>query len=259
MSKLFTLAGLLVAALAAGPALAAEPLQRARLDQNLGARVPLALAFRDEAGRVVSLGDYFGRGPVVLTFAYFGCSQLCTEVLSSAKRALAALPPGTRYTALTVSIDPDDSPGGAAMRRRMLLGSGPQPDWHFLTGGKGAIRALTAASGFHYAYDRTTHQFAHPAGLMVLTPQGRLSRYFYGLEVPAPALAAALADASGERVGERVHEVLIRCFHDVFSSGRHGPWIDAALKAACALTVALVAGFVGLALRGERRRARQGG
>lgn len=235
---------------------AAEPLQAARLDQRLGEKVPLALTFRDETGRRVRLGDYFGEEPVILTFAYFGCSQLCTDVLAGLSAGVQGLTAPHRV--LTVSIDSQDTPQAAALRRRVTPGASNRR-WHFLTGGKPAIRALTAACGFHFAYDRSTHQFAHPAGAMVLTPGGRLSAYFYGLEFPPARLDAALEQAASERVGVRVPELLLRCFHDVFASGRHGRAIDLALKLACALTVAAVAVGIGLAVRGERRRAKEGG
>jgi protein SCO1/2 len=229
----------------------ADPLQKARLDQRLGAQVPLEARFFDETGRVVILADYVGRRPVVITFAYFSCSQLCSDVLGSEAASLKALPPGTDYEALTISIDPEDGPRSAAMRRQMLGATGMP--WHFLTGAKGAIRAVTDACGFRYAYDRPTHQFAHPAGLMVLTPHGKLSRYFYGLSYPTAELAGAIRAAGREAVSEPVPEQLLRCFHDVFTSGRYGPLVDLALKIGCSLTVVGLAAFVGWQLRGERR------
>lgn len=243
--------GVLTLSLFSGPLALAEPLQKARLDQRLGAQVPFDVDFRDESGRVVSLGDYMGRRPLVITFAYFGCSQLCSDVLEAEAASLRALHPGTDYQALTISIDPDDSPTSAAMRAKMLGASGL--NWHFLVGGKGAIRAVTEACGFRFAYDRPTHQFAHPAGLMVLTPHGKLSRYFYGLRYPAAELAGAIRAAGREQVSEPVPEQLLRCFHDVFSSGRYGPMVDLALKIGCCLTVLGLSAFVGVQLLGERR------
>lgn len=247
---LFALALVALSLLPASLAMA-EPLQKARLDQRLGERLPLEATFLDEAGRVVRLSDYVGRRPLVVTFAYFGCSQLCSDVLEAEAAGLKALPPGTEYEALTISIDPEDSPPAAAMRRKMLGVTGL--NWHFLTGAKGAIRAATEACGFHFAYDRPTHQFAHPAGLMVVTPQGRLSRYFYGLSYPTSDLATAIRTAGREGVSAPVPEQLLRCFHDVLTSGRYGPTVDLALKISCCLTAVGLAAFVGWQVVGERR------
>jgi protein SCO1/2 len=236
----------------------AQPLQKARLTQHLGAQVPLSLVFKDETGRSVRLGEYFGARPVVLNFTYFGCSQLCHEVLDGLSASLGKLGPKD-YEALTVSIDPEDAPAAAKLRKRLTPGASKAGvRWHFLTGDRAAIRQLTEACGFGYAYDKTTRQFAHPAGAMVLTPHGRLSRYFYGFEYPAPALGAALEAAKSDRIGHPVAETLLRCFHDVFASGFWGPIVFGALRVFCSLTVLAVGYFVGRSLWRERRARREG-
>lgn len=235
----------------------AASLPAARLTQRLGERVPLSLAFKDEAGRSVRLGDYFRDRPVVLNFTYFGCSQLCHEVLDGLSLSLGKLGPA-EFTALTVSIDPGDTPAAAALRKRLTPAAGPLgARWHFLTGDAAAIRSLTAACGFGFAYDEATRQFAHPAGAMVLTPNGRLSRYFYGFTYPAPAMTKALGAARAERIGHPVAERLLRCFHDVFTSGFWGPFVANLLRVLGTLTVVAVGALVGRSLLRERHARRR--
>lgn len=200
------------------------PLKEVGFDQRLGAQVPLGLPFRDEAGRAVRLGDYFGSPerqgrPVVLVLAYYDCPMLCGVVLGSLAASLKALTfdAGREFEVVVVSFDPSETPALAAAAKREALERYGRPataaGWHFLTGGEAAIGPLARAVGFRYHYVPETREFAHAAGLVVLTPQGRIARYFYGVEYPPRDVRLGLVEAAGGKIGSVVDQVLLFCFH----------------------------------------------
>jgi protein SCO1 len=229
-------------------------------DQNLGQMVPLDAAFRDEAGRTVRLGDYFGKRPVALVFAYYDCPMLCTLVINGLSSALAVLSlnPGSDFEIVTVSFDPRDTPATASAKRAVYLERYKRPGaaegWHFLTGDRASIDRLTKAAGFRYAWDADTKQFAHPTGVVVLTPEGRIERYLFGVEYGPRDLRMALVEASAGTVGNPVDALLLYCYHYDPMTGRYGLAIMRAMRIAGATTVLLIGGFVIVMVRNEKRR-----
>jgi protein SCO1/2 len=215
--------------------------------QRLGNAIPGDLAFRDEAGRDVSLRDFYGDAPIVLVFAWFGCSTLCPTVAANLAHTLAHTGEAVdRYRVIVASIDPRDAAADAArMKRRVLHDDTAQARaWHFVTGRDDATAALARAAGFHYAYDDATHQYAHPAGYVLLTPDGRIARYFLGFDFTPDELRSALDDADRREIASPVDRLLLLCFHFT-PDGRYGPMVMNTLRAASVGFLALaVAGFV---------------
>jgi protein SCO1/2 len=230
-------------------------------DQRLGGKLPLDLVFRDETGRSVRLGDYFGRRPVVLSLVYYECPMLCGLTLSGLARALqgVSLAPGTDFEAVTVSFDPRESPELAAAKKTTLLARydrpGLAPAWHFLTGDPGSVTALTDAVGFRYAWDEETRQFAHPAGAVVLTRDGTVARYLFGIEPASLDLRLALAEAGEGRVGSVVEQALLYCYRYDPATGSYAAEAMRVLRLAAAFTVLALVGAVALMLGHERRAA----
>ena len=236
-----------------------ELLQEVGLDQKLNTQVPLGLKFKDEDGRVVTLGDYFGKRPVILTLNYFECPMLCTEVLNGLVSALGVMnfSIGKEFDVVTVSFDPRDTPERARQKKAAYLRRykrpGSESGWHFLTGSDHEIAALTRAVGFRYAYNAKAGQFAHASGVMVATPEGRLSHYFYGIEYGPRDLRLALVEASNHKIGTAVDQVLLACFHYDPSSGRYSMAVMTAVRAAGLAMVGLIAGAIVLMRRRERK------
>ncbi len=236
-----------------------ELLQEVGLDQRLNAQVPLGLTFKDENGRVVKLGDYFGKRPVILTLNYFECPMLCTEVLNGLVSALGVMnfSIGKEFDVVTVSFDPRDTPERARQKKAAYVARykrpGSESGWHFLTGSDHEIAALTRAVGFRYAYNAKAGQFAHASGVMVATPEGRLSHYFYGIEYWPRDLRLALVEASDHKIGTAVDQVLLACFHYDPSSGRYSMAVMTAVRAAGLAMVGLIVGAIVLMRRRERR------
>jgi protein SCO1 len=202
-------------------------LQDVGLDQKLNTQLPLSLQFKDEEGRTVRLGDYFGKRPVILTLAYYECPMLCTQVLNGVASAIGVLKfsVGQDYDIVTVSFDPRDTPERARAKKATYIRRYNRPraerGWHFLTGNSHEISALTQAVGFRYAYNASLGQFAHASGIMVATPSGRLSHYFYGIEYWPRDLRLALIEATGSRIGSPVDQVVLYCFHYDPASGKY--------------------------------------
>jgi protein SCO1/2 len=215
--------------------------------QRLGDVIPGDLTFRDEQGQAVALRDFYGDLPVVLVFAWFGCSTLCPTVTSNLAHALAgAGEPVDRYRVVVASIDPRDSPVDASeMKRRVLRDDpGQSSAWHFLTGREPSIAALTDAAGFRYAYDDQTHQYAHPAGYVLLTPDGRISRYFLGFDFTPEEFHHALDNAGRRGVDSTpVERLLLLCFHFT-PAGRYSATVVAALRIASLALITLAIGAV---------------
>jgi protein SCO1/2 len=230
------------------------------IDQRLDEMLPLEAAFVDEQGAAVTLGDYFGDKPVILALVYYECPMLCTLELNGLVRALRALPLelGDDFEIVTVSFDPDETPELARKKKdeyaRQHGREGREAGWHFLTGSQESIGELTRAAGFRYNYDAKTDLFNHASAIMVLTPQGRLSKYFYGIEYSARDLRLGLVEASDGKIGSPVDEILLYCFHYDPETGKYGVAIMNVLRLAGAATVVVLGGFIVLMLRRDRRR-----
>lgn len=250
----------------ARPGLAAQArpaaLRDVGFDQRLGEALPLDAVLRDEAGREVRLGDYFGRRPVVLSLVYYECPMLCTLTLNGLVSALGVLSfePAREFEIVTVSFDPADTPEGATAKKKAYLARygrrGADAGWHFLTGSPEAIARITQAVGFRYAWDAQTRQFAHPSGLVVATPAGRIARYLYGVEYAPRDLQLAVVEASAGKVGRPVDQVLLFCYEYDPASGGYGLAILRLVRLGGVLTVAALAAFVLGMLRRERAQAR---
>ncbi len=234
------------------------------LDQKLGTQVPLDLGFRDEQGDPVSLERYFGGRPVILALVYYECPMLCSLQLSGLVRSLRALTlnPVEDFEVVTISFDPGETPAVATQKKAAYLEryarAGAEAGWHFLTGAEESIQALTRAVGFRYAYDPKTDEYSHAAGIVVLTPEGRISRYFYGIEYPARDLRLGLVEASGNRIGSFVDQALLFCFHYDPLEGKYNLAIMNGLRVGGLATVLILGGFVFGALRRDRRKAATG-
>jgi protein SCO1/2 len=236
-------------------------LRKVAFDQRLNEQVPLELEFTDENGQTVSLRDYFGRGkPVILNLAYFRCPMLCGEVSNGLLRAMLDmdLNVGTDYDLITVSFDHRETPAMAAAKKKTYLerfgranaGAG----WHFLTGKKESIEQLTRAVGFRFDYDARHDQFAHASGIIVLTPEGNISRYFYDIRYAPRDLRLGLVEASANRIGSPVDQVLLFCFHYDPAEGRYGVAIMNLVRLGGVLTMAAVGMLIFYLWRTERRR-----
>jgi protein SCO1/2 len=215
--------------------------------QRLGEAIPGDLAFRDEGGRSVALRDFYGEVPIVLVFAWFGCTTLCPTVTTNLAHALAGAGESVdRYRIVVASIDPRDSAADAAQMKRRVLRDDPGQAgaWHFVTGRDASIAALAKAAGFRYAYDGETHQYAHPAGYVLLTPEGRISRYFLGFDFTPGEFHDALADAGLRHVAASpIDQLLLLCFHFT-PSGRYSATVMDALRVASVVLLALAVGVV---------------
>ena len=236
--------------------------KNAAIDQKLDSQVPLDLTFRDEHGATVTLGQYFTSGrPVVLSLVYYRCPGLCTMTLNGMTKAFKPLQfsAGKEFEVVTVSIDPHETPQLAADKKAEYVKqygrAGAENAWHFLTGDESMIRRLADAVGFRYVYDETTNQFAHSAGIMVLTPAGRVARYFYGLEYSARDLRWALVEASQGRIGTVSDTLNLLCYAYDPSSGKYGVPIMRAVRGGAILTMLTLGSFVYFMLRRERRAA----
>jgi protein SCO1/2 len=230
------------------------------IQQKLDAQIPLDLMFRDEGGNVVRLRQYFRGKPVLLNFMYYRCPMLCSMVMEGVSSALTELKfdVGQEFDVITVSIDPRDMPREAAAKKEKYIkryGRLRAADgWHFLTGHESAIKALTGAVGFHYAYDPEHDQFAHGTVLLVLTPQARLSRYLYGFEYKPRDLRLALVEASAGKIGSATDQLLLLCYHYDPAIGKYSRSAMNFVRAGGIATVLSLAGFIFVMIRKERRQ-----
>lgn len=213
------------------------------IEQKLNAQVPLDTAFRDETGASVPLRTYFSTRPVLLVPVYFRCPMLCSQVLSGVVAGLRplSLKPGRDFEIVAVSFDPTDTPDDAAKKRHQYSTSysskaGPN-GWHFLVGSEASIQAITQAVGFHYRWDPRTKMFLHASGVMVLTPEGRLARYLYGVEYEPKDLKLSLVEASHNRIGAPVDQILLFCYHYDPKTGKYGAVVLNTLRLAAILTL----------------------
>jgi protein SCO1/2 len=226
-------------------------LQNVGFEPKLDSRLPLDLAFRDEAGHSVELRDYFNQKPVVLALVYYGCPMLCDELEQGVVGSLRMLSfnPGRDYEVVFVSFDPRESPDMAAQKKKSAMAQFHRPEtangWHFLTGAKDSIDALTKAANFRYTFDPKSGLFAHASGIMLLTPDGRISRYFYGVEYPSRDVRLGLVDASAGKIGTPIDHILLYCYQYDPSSARYSASIFKILRLGGVLTiVCLVAGML---------------
>jgi len=225
-------------------------LKHVGIEQHLNQQIPPNLSFRDETGNPVELADYFGRKPLILNLVYYQCPMLCGEVLSGLESALRILKfdVGREFDVLTVSFDPKETPEMAAAKKAELLKRYGRPGaaagWHFLTGKQAAIDALTQSAGFEYEYDPQTRQFAHATAILVLTPQGRIAQYYYGVEFAPRDLRLGLVQASENRIGSVADQVLLYCYHYDPDQGKYGAIISRILKLAAAATIVLLGTFL---------------
>src|SRR5688500_4612205 len=227
--------------------------------QRLNERLPLDARFKDEAGRDVALGDYFTGKPVLLAFVYYQCPMLCSQTLNGISSALKVVPftAGKEFEVVLISFDPRDTPEAANAKKQAHMLHWSTQDtaagWHFLTGDEATIRQATSAAGFTYQWDEPTGQFAHVSGLLTVTPDGRLSRYFYGVEYSPKELRMALVESGQGRVGSAVEELLLYCFQYDPTTGRYGLVVMNLVRLGGLVTLVFVAGFVLVMRRRETR------
>ncbi|MGD0401645.1 MAG: SCO family protein [Candidatus Acidiferrales bacterium] len=220
------------------------------IDQKLNQSIPLDLEFRDEHGKPVRLAEYFGQKPVILSMVYYNCPMLCTQVLNGLESSLKLIPMdiGKQFNVVTVSIDPTERPVLAEAKQALYAGLYGRPDaaqgWHFLTGDEQQIRQLANALGFRYAYDPDSKQFAHASAIMLLTPEGKISRYFYGIQFASRDLRLGLVEASEGKIGTPVDQVLLFCYHYDPSTGKYGLLISRLIQTAGAVTVLAIAALI---------------
>jgi protein SCO1/2 len=237
-------------------------LKQIGIDQRLHQQVPLDLVFTDEAGREVRLGEYFGKRPVVLAMVYYECPMLCTHVLNGVVSALGVLTfdVGREYDVIAVSINPKEGPGLAAQKKQAYLDRYKRPGtaagWHFLTGQEASIKQLAAAVGFRYAYDEEIQQYAHGAGIEIITPRGVISKYFYGIEYSPRDLRFGLIQASDERIGTAIDDALLLCYHYDPATGKYGAAAIDAIRIGGIATVLGLVSFMVISLRRERAARR---
>jgi protein SCO1/2 len=238
-------------------------LRNVGLDQRLGEQVPLDVEFRDETNRAVRLGDYFDGKPVILVLAYYRCPMLCTQVLNGLVDSLRGitLDAGAQFQVVVVSFDARERFALAAAKKGSYVESYGRPGtadgWHFLTGEQAAIDQLAQAVGFRYVYDAEHDQFAHASGIVVLTPQGRIARYFFGIDYPPRDLRLTLVEASGGKIGSPVDRVLLLCYHFDPATGKYTAQVMTFIRLGGALTLVVLGFFLTRAwLRSRRQPAR---
>ncbi len=233
------------------------------IEQRLGERLPLELRFTDEAGRERPLGDFFGQRPVVLALVYYECPMLCTQVLNGLIEAAGVMPLelGADFRVVTVSIDPLETPELARRKKASYVeayGRGDADAWHALTGDEPAIEALAEAVGFRYRYDPDIDEYAHAAAIYVTTPDGRLARYFFGIEYAPRDLRLGLVEASDGEVGGLVEAFMMLCYHYDPLTGKYGFAVMSVIRLLGLATVGAIVAFLVISLRRDRRRARDG-
>ena len=236
-----------------------ESILKVGIDQHLNQQLPLDLKFRDENGAEVTLGQYFGSKPIILTMVYYTCPMLCGEVQSGLVSALGILrfDAGREFDVISVSINPSETPADAMAKKKQFLSryhrAGAEHGWHFLTGDKANIDALAKAVGYRYSYDAKSGQYSHGTAIVVVTPEGKLAQYFYGIEYAPKDLRLALVEASRNKIGNLVDAVMLYCFHYDPASGRYSAQILNVVRLAGLLTVFCMGGFLLVAFRRETR------
>jgi protein SCO1/2 len=239
-----------------------DVLRDVSIEQRINEKLPFDAVFRDQSGKTVKLGDYFQDGkPAILTLVYYECPMLCNMVLnglSSSLQLMKKLSVGKDFNVITVSFDPRETPELAQAKRAGYLHRynrpGAENGWHFLTGDEANIKKLTQAAGFRYVWDARQQQWAHGSAIMIVTPEGRLARYHFGIEYDPPTMRLGLVEASQNKIGSVVDQVLLFCFHYDPQAGKYGPAVMNILRGLGVLTVGLMAGFIFWSVRRDRRR-----
>lgn len=238
-------------------------LKHVGIEQHLNGQLPLNLEFRDETGKTVKLGDYFGKKPVVMALVYYTCPVLCDQVMEGMESALKVLSfnMGQDYQVLTVSFNPKETPQDAAKKKAEFVGRYGRPGaaagWHALVGDQPSITALTQAAGFEYEIDPHTGQYAHAAAIMLVTPEGKISQYYYGVEYPPNDLRLGLVQASNNQIGTFFDQVLLYCCSYNPDTGRYGAIISRVLQIAGALTIVVLGLFMLIMFRMGSRTKQQ--
>jgi protein SCO1/2 len=234
-------------------------LEKVSFEQKLNTQLPLDLPFKDEQGKAVKLGDYFGRKPVVLTFVYYECPMLCTEVLNGLESSLRVLNEtvGKEFDVVTVSFDPKETPVLASGKKKAYLERYKRPEaeqgWHFLTGDQASIDALTKAAGFNFVWDEPSHQFAHASGIVITTPSGVVSRYFLGIDYSPRDVKFALIESSHDKIGSLADKLLLYCYHYDPLTGNYGFVAMRAVRVGGAVTILALVGFVFVSIRRDHK------
>src|ERR1700752_2666662 len=241
-----------------------QALQEVRIEQKLDQQLPLDLVFRDESGREVKLGQYFGHKPVVLAFVYYDCPMLCTQVLNGMVTSFRVLPfqMGKEFDVVTISFDPRETPELAQKKKKVYVDYLPEKmradatnGWHFLTGDQANIERVTDAAGFRYRWDDKTQQFAPASAIMVTPPHGKVSRYYYGIEYPARDLRLGLIESSANKIGSPVDQLLLYCFHYDPATGKYGAVVMNIMRIAGVITLLGILTMLLLLGRTSGRRA----
>jgi len=230
-------------------------LKNVGMRQNLNQQIPPDLAFKDDLGRSVRLQDYFGKKPMILNLVYYNCPMLCGEVLSGLVNSLRMMKfdVGKEFDVITVSFDPSETPEMAAKKKAEFLKrykrGGAEQGWHFLVGDQGAVDSLTKAAGFQYQYDEKTKQFAHATAIMILTPEGKIAQYYYGVEYPPKDLRLGLVEAGQRRIGNVVDQLLLYCYHYDPEQGKYSAVILRVVRLAGLATMLFLGSFIFLMIR----------
>ncbi len=253
-------AALLLTPSVVAPQATKRVVQRVGIDQHLNAQIPLDLIFHDEHARPVKLSGLLRGKPVLLTLVYYRCPMLCTQVLNGVLESSQAisLSIGKDYDVISISIDPHETASMAAAKKKRYVSSYYRPSaatgWHFLTGDQTTIERLTKTVGFRYVHDPRTNQYAHASGIMLLTPQGRISRYLYGIDYPPNELRLGLVEASENRIGTVADQFLLLCYHYDPATGRYGFVIENLIRISGLVMMAVLGSYLWLMYRFERRR-----
>ena len=242
-----------------GPAAATMPaaLQNVGFEPPLNGPMPLDLAFRDETGRGLQLREYFGQKPVVLAFVYYNCPMLCDQVEQGVVGVLRMLSfnPGRDYEVVFVSFDSRETPEMAAEKKKKALLHFRRPEtdsgWHFLTGSKESIEAAAKAANFRFSFDAKNNLFAHASGVLLLTPDGHISRYFYGVEYPGRDMRLGLVEASAGKIGTPIDHVLLYCYHYDPTAATYSASILKIIRLGGVLTILLIVGGILISRRRE--------
>ncbi len=233
------------------------------IDQKLNEQLPLDLVFRNEKGEPVKLGDFFGKKPVMISLVYYECPMLCNQILNGMISAFRVMnfSPGKEFDVVTVSFDSRENAEHATRKKKVYIDYLPEAKradattgWHFLTGDEANIKRLTEAIGFRYHFDTATNQFAHASGVFVATPQGRLARYFYGIEYAPKDLRLGLVEASENKIGSPMDKLMLYCYHYDPATGKYGATVINLIRIGGVLTlVAVLAMFIVMRRRGPSR------
>jgi protein SCO1/2 len=239
-------------------------LQQVGIDQNLGEQLPLDARFKDESGKDVVLGDFFqSKRPVLLAIVYYDCPMLCTQVLNGMTSAIGVMKftAGKEFDVVAVSIDPRETPEIAAAKKKTYIQryrrDGAEQAFHFLTGQQPAITSVTKAAGFRYVWDEKTQQYAHQSALILVTPDGKVAQYYYGIEYSPKDMRLGMIEASKEHIGNMADQVVLFCYHYDPTTGKYGAMLMNVVRAGGALTVMLLVGFMFISIRKENHSGGQ--